>query len=75
MVHDSQGTDLGCYILPTQPQTELLALLSHFQEGEGSLFNHTLGDVFFSFRKLSFNSFPGEKVVSYPATQGADGPL
>lgn len=38
-------------------ETELLALLSSLQQGEGS---------------LSSNSFPGEKVVSYPATQGAD---
>lgn len=40
-------------------ETELLALLSSLQQGEGS---------------LSSNSFPGEKVVSYPATQSADNP-
>lgn len=57
-------------------ETELLALLSHLQEGEGSLFISYPGgcSCTFSFRKLSSNSFPGEKVVSYPATQGADAP-
>lgn len=47
------------HLAHTASETELLALLSSLQQGEGS---------------LSSNSFPGEKVVSYPATQGADNP-
>lgn len=59
MVHDAQGLTLErLHLAHAASETELLALLSSLQQGEGSLFNLTLGNAHAPFLSENFRLTP-----------------